>query len=207
MKMGGLTGGIYKISLWIMRLSLANLLWILFTILGAVIFGIFPATTALFTIIKKWIKKEYDFAIFKTFWVAYRDDFKKSNIVGFILLTIGVFLYFDFKILNLYENQLLKIIQILLVGISIFYIVTVTYIFPVLVHYKASALLSIKNAFLVGMLAPLTTLSIVLSTIIIAYLSLYLPGLFVFFTVSILSMIHMLFANRELRKIDVKLTK
>src|SRR5690625_5350018 len=87
---------------------------------------------------------------------------------------------------NLYENQLLKILQILLVGISIFYIVTVTYIFPVLVHYKASALLSIKNAFLVGMLAPLTTLSIVLSTIIIAYLSLYLPGLFVFFTVIIL---------------------
>ncbi|MBO1911160.1 DUF624 domain-containing protein, partial [Microvirga sp. 3-52] len=45
-----------------------NILWILFTILGLGIFGIFPATVSMFTIVRKIIVKEEKFKIFNTFW-------------------------------------------------------------------------------------------------------------------------------------------
>ena len=37
--MEGLIGGIYRYSEWIMRLAYINILWILFTLLGLVVFG------------------------------------------------------------------------------------------------------------------------------------------------------------------------
>lgn len=36
--------GLYTVTEWIYRFAIVNLLWILFTIAGLVIFGFFPAT-------------------------------------------------------------------------------------------------------------------------------------------------------------------
>lgn len=200
--MTGISGGIYRISIWVMRLSLTNLCWLLFTLMGLVIFGIFPATTAMFAIVNKWREKEYEFSIFKTFWKIYKSLFLKSNLVGFFLTTIGLFLFYDFKILAAYDYITFRFIEVFLIGVTTFYILTVIYIFPVMIHYQADVFASIKNAFIVGILSPLTSISIILSSIVIIYISLALPSLFLFFTGSTLSFVHIFFTSREFRKID-----
>ena len=46
-----------------------------FTMLGIGVFGFMPATTALFSVTRKWIMGKTDIPIFKTFWQAYRGEF------------------------------------------------------------------------------------------------------------------------------------
>ncbi|WP_279326382.1 YesL family protein [Bacillus litorisediminis] len=80
------------------RLVWTNLLWMAFTIMGAGVFGIMPATVAMFTVTRKWKLKEFDFSIRKLFIATYKREFVRSNIIGLIFSIIGVLLYIDLKI-------------------------------------------------------------------------------------------------------------
>ncbi|WP_084028990.1 YesL family protein [Bacillus sp. J33] len=62
-----------------MRLVYLNLLWIAFSLLGIVLFGFFPATAAMFSVVRKWIMGETDVRVFKEFWQTYRKEFWKAN--------------------------------------------------------------------------------------------------------------------------------
>lgn len=79
MELNGFVGVLYRTSEWIMRLVYLNLLWIAFSLLGIVLFGFFPATAAMFSVVRKWIMGETDVRVFKEFWQTYRKEFWKSN--------------------------------------------------------------------------------------------------------------------------------
>ncbi|MBJ4025770.1 DUF624 domain-containing protein [Salmonella enterica subsp. enterica serovar Derby] len=49
-----LANGFYRFCEWLMRLAYLNLLWIGFTLAGAVIFGLAPATAAMFAVTRQW---------------------------------------------------------------------------------------------------------------------------------------------------------
>ncbi len=49
---------------WITKIAYLNLLWLGFTLLGLIIFGIFPATAATFTVARKWVTGYPDVAIY-----------------------------------------------------------------------------------------------------------------------------------------------
>ncbi|BDG36084.1 DUF624 domain-containing protein [Saccharococcus caldoxylosilyticus] len=55
MPSGLLDGKLYRVCEWITRLACINILWMLFTLAGLIVFGIAPATVALFTIVRKWL--------------------------------------------------------------------------------------------------------------------------------------------------------
>lgn len=123
-----------------------NLLWILMCL---PIFTIFPATTALFGVVRKWnMKKEPP--ILKTFFQLFKENFIQSMLIGFIWTFIGAALYMDFHIAA--KNLFLKLLLILLVSI---YSITTIYVFPVMVHYKNNSLHIIKNSFYLATLRPL----------------------------------------------------
>ncbi|MBO1913821.1 DUF624 domain-containing protein, partial [Microvirga sp. 3-52] len=52
---------------WLAKLLHVQVIWILFCLIGLFIGGIFPATFTMFSIIRKWIMKQDDFPVFKTF--------------------------------------------------------------------------------------------------------------------------------------------
>ncbi|WP_347834767.1 DUF624 domain-containing protein [Gracilibacillus sp. JCM 18860] len=62
------TSGIFRLCDWIYRLAYLNILAFIFTIIGGIIVGIFPAITAMFAINKKWIDREDDFVVWKEYW-------------------------------------------------------------------------------------------------------------------------------------------
>lgn len=80
---------------WVMRLAYTNLLWLLFTLLGLGIFGFMPATTALFSVMRKWIQGHEQVSVFQTFWKVYREEFVRSNVIGVVLVIIGTIIYVD----------------------------------------------------------------------------------------------------------------
>lgn len=83
--MQGFMRGFYSISEWVLRFAYVNVLWISFNLLGLIVFGFFPATIAMFTVVRKWVLKETDISVFNTFWFAYKKEFFKGNFLGFII--------------------------------------------------------------------------------------------------------------------------
>lgn len=66
------------------NLILLNILWVAFTLLGLVIFGLFPATIALFAVIRKWILENEDTPILQEFIKRYKAEFKMANVIGIL---------------------------------------------------------------------------------------------------------------------------
>src|SRR5699024_398229 len=94
---------------WITRLAFVNFLWILFSILGLFVGGIFPATIAALGVSRKWLMSERDIPILKTFKELYRRDFVASNILGWILTLIGILLYINFRVILNLEDEVFEI--------------------------------------------------------------------------------------------------
>src|SRR5690625_3277783 len=93
------TNGFYSITQWFVKIVHLNILWFLFTLMGLLIFGVFPATVAMFTIMRKWIMGEKHIHINKLFWTTYKSEFMKSNLIGVIFIVIGSILYLDLAFL------------------------------------------------------------------------------------------------------------
>ncbi|HET7616371.1 MAG TPA: DUF624 domain-containing protein, partial [Bacillales bacterium] len=81
---------------WLTRLAYINILWLLFTLAGLVVFGFGPATNAMFALMRKWLLyPEEDVPVWKTFYRIYRSEFVRSNVLTSIVFLLGVILYFD----------------------------------------------------------------------------------------------------------------
>ncbi|WP_256941198.1 YesL family protein [Bacillus sp. EAC] len=183
MLIGKTMGKLFTVCEWIMRFAYVNLLWFLFSIAGLIIFGIFPATVALFTIVRKWIQKETDFPIWQTFLSVYLNEFKNSNRLGLILISCGTFLVFDAFFIQTLEGAFQLVLQVPLLIISAVYLMVLLYIFPVYVHYEFKLIEYLKNAFFLSIYHFHMTLLMLISVAAILFLLLYQPGLTPFFSI------------------------
>lgn len=178
---------LHKISKWIMRFSYLNILWILFTALGLVIFGIFPATISMFSITRKWLQKEDDIPIFKTFWTIYKEELIKGNILGVVIFPISLFLYANYNfILNINSDLFYFFLYPVLV-ITIFLYSALLYMFPMYVHYRMGIFSILKNTIIIIFVNPLITLGMISSSLILFYILFTLPGLIPFVSCSVLA--------------------
>ncbi len=189
---------------WITKVAYLNMLWIAFSILGCIVIGVFPATAATFTVVRKWITGYPDVAIFKTFWRAFRDSLKGANIIGYILLVFGYILYLDFLFITISENDHTLLLTIPFLFISILFTLTVMYVFPVYVYYDMKILQVLKSAFFIMILNPLSTFVMILGMFGILFVLWQFQGLAIFFSLSILAIALMMPAHRPLKKIQEK---
>jgi len=189
---------------WIIRLIYLNVLWILFTIIGFVIFGLFPATTGLFTVIRKWLMKESGFTITHTFWKAYKEEFKRANLAGLIFFIIGLIAYVDLQFIQLHHGFPYNFLFYTLIFIIVSFIVTVFFFFPVFVYFDLKLLKNIKQSFLIGITNPLSLLIMIAGLILIWFAIRILPGILPFFSVNLLGFIFMWAALRAFRQVENK---
>lgn len=207
MELSGFVAGYYRFALWTTRLAYVNLLWILFTILGLGIFGFFPASAAMFAVVRKWINGETDIEIFPTFWESYRNEFVKINLLGFLLTVIGYLLTIEFQILRTQDHVAYLIASFGVVGLFLLLSIIVLYIFPIFAHFKLRRFEYIKWAFVIGISHPLLTIVLFATLIIIYYVTFSLiPALLFFFGGSITAYILMWGATltfSKYEKVDV----
>lgn len=196
-------GGFNKLLEWIMKLAYVNILWIAFTLLGVIILGIFPATTSLFTIVRKWVLGDTDIPVFQTFWTTYKKELLRSNVLGLLLFIMGFILYTDFIFLKSNDiNGLLGLTFYPLLIFILIYILAILYVFPVFVHYEVSYFNVLKNAFLIMIMSPLITLMMVVGIVIVYYLLRFLPGLTPFLGISLMAYIIMWSSNLAFDKVE-----
>ncbi len=176
MKPEGFIGKVYYGLDLFMKIAYVNLLWIIFTVIGLVIFGVAPASVALLTIIRKWLMKDTDIPILSTFFRVYKNEFIKSNIAGFFFLLVFIILYIHFSYIPLVGGLLQVILTIGFIINGMFFLVTIIYFFPVYVHYDLKLFDHFKRAFLLGMISIHFVLVILICLFVIYSFFIYSPG-------------------------------
>lgn len=193
-----------QIANWAFNIAYLNILWILFTLVGLFIFGIFPATAAMFAVVRKWLfLGERDFNIFKTFWSFYRKDFFKLNGFAALFLTFGIVLYYNnaFLLLNLKDFKYFIPGAIL---ISLVYVMTLLFFFPVFVHYKLKFFEYIKNSFLFAVLSSLELIGMVVVIAAMIGFIILIPGIIPLFSGSVLAISLMFLSKGAFKRLKQK---
>ncbi|WP_078594021.1 YesL family protein [Evansella clarkii] len=195
---------LYSMLEWITRFAYINLLWVLFTLAGGIILGLFPAITAIFSVIRQWLNGNSDLPVFHTYWNYYRSEFWKSNLLGLpVYLVSFVFL---FNVFFLYANigELLAWTSApLLAGILLF-LFYLFYLFPAYVHFDLNILQIMKNALLIMLISPVNTFLMVISLSAFTILVYVIPPLGFIFGASFYSFITLWFALHAFRKVQKK---
>ncbi|MGG4033353.1 DUF624 domain-containing protein [Paenibacillus cisolokensis] len=211
MEMRGVMGGFYKISEWIMRLSVTNVLWLIcslpfvffiFTTLfsenvdqlysglfiSAVVapFTLFPATAAMFTVARKWVMGEVDVPLFRTFFRGYKENYVQSMVGGILYALLFVILIIDFRV---YLNGMtsLQLISYVFLGLMFVLAVSLFNFFSMVVHYHMKTLQLIKNAILITIGKPLRSLSTLIMAAVVVYISSKFTFLIPFFMGSVIA--------------------
>jgi uncharacterized membrane protein YesL len=224
-------GGFYRISEWIMRLAVTNVLWaicsipFLFMVLSAVLittdaatqtsmlivaaalapFTLFPATAALFTLTRKWVMGEVDVPLLKTFFRGYKENYKQSMLGGLLYAALFTIILVDFKV---YWNQpSMQLISYLFVAFLFILVVSLFNFFSMLVHYHMKTMQLIKNALLVSIGRPFRSISTLIMACIVFYISLRFTFLFPFFTASIIGYISFWNFNFIYQKMQAQMEK
>lgn len=193
-------GGLYKVTEWIMRIAGSNLLWLLcaspfllvvlvkvtilfspvpgaesetFTyVLMSVLapFVLFPATSALFSVVRKWVMGESDLSIIKVYFKGYKENYKQSMIGGIFYTILLLIMIFN------YDFYMTKMDNLQMVGIIIFVFLIILFVslfnfFSMVAHYHMRTFQLIKNAILLTMFKPFRALSTLICALVLAYLT------------------------------------
>ncbi|MFC0470672.1 YesL family protein [Halalkalibacter kiskunsagensis] len=200
----------FERSPWYMRLGtfafnlvLLNLLWFFFSLLGVFVLGFFPATAALFAVLRQIIMEDEDTSVLKLFWSKFKSEFFMSNVIGYLVLSVGVILYVDIKVLQLLDNNILQLaLASITVVIGIVYLLTLLYIFPLFVHFNLTFLQYPKHALILAVAKPFQTIMMIGGLAIVLFLYMNFPVLILVFGMSLISFVMMKVASFSLPRKD-----
>ncbi|MBS4178215.1 YesL family protein [Lederbergia citrea] len=195
-----------RILHWIIRLGVLSGLWFLFSFLGVLVAGVFPATVAALGVSREWVKGNYEIHIWQTYKKIYRQEFVGANILGWILSIGGALLYINYRVMANTADEILFIIPFAFYLILFFYSIIVLWSFPLLAHYQAPWYQHIKNAFIIGISKIHYSIFIGMVIFIVIYISLELPAFIPFFSISIATTGCMWFSMQVFKKVDDRLS-
>ena len=131
-----------------------NLVWLVCCI---PIVTIGPSTTAMYCVVRKIAKGEWP-AIFKTFFKAFKDNFKQSLIV-FLVLLVPICLVVVYLVLSVSGalNGLALIKYLSYLAVVIIGCIC-TYVYPLMAHFDNTVGNTLKNAVLLPLANPVLAL-------------------------------------------------
>jgi uncharacterized membrane protein YesL len=195
---------IYSATEWISKFAYINLLWIGFSLAGLLVFGLFPATISMFTIIRKWIMGEGDIPVFRTFWTTYKSEFFRSNGLGLLVAVVCGLIILDLVFMKNLGDGFMNPIQIPLYLFMFAVVMTMFYLFPVYVHYNLKLIQMIKNSFLMMLISPIENLVMIAGIGAVYFVVKFIPGLGIFFGGSLCAAIIMAACYLVFNKVDKK---
>ncbi|WP_058308040.1 YesL family protein [Gracilibacillus massiliensis] len=197
-------GKFYQFGEAVMFLLYVNFLWVLFTLLGLIFFGLGPSTVAMFTVFRKWVMGEHGLNTTKLFWQTYKKEFIRSNCITWIVGIIGLMLLTNLQYFSL-ENPTLNIFfKALFIFITFLYFIMLIYLYPLYVHYQNSFKMYFKNALLIAIYQPIRTIYVLAACFTLYYLWATFPIFIFLFGGSLTSMVVMYITYITFAKIEYK---
>ncbi|MFV0529435.1 MAG: YesL family protein [Lachnospiraceae bacterium] len=138
------------------------------------------ASTALYSVTLKMVKDE-DSYIFRSFFTAFKENFKAATLPWLLMLVFGAALVFDFMLTRSVSGTLIYIVQIFLGIITFLFISMSIYLFPYIARFENTMFNNLKNALLMSIIhLPYTILLIVLAALPVVVLMINISiGLFI----------------------------
>lgn len=169
---------------WIMRIVKLNLICVLTSALGIVVFSFLPALVGGLYVTRGWLKGETDLPIWKRFWQGFKQYYGKSQLLGWILAIGYLILYVDYSFFNRLQGDVIGSLGLgSLVILSGIWMMLTIYIFPLMLTKNLSILRLFKVSFF-SIMAYIHYLFIALIGILaILFISYLLPGMWVFLTI------------------------
>ncbi|GGA44611.1 YesL family protein [Paenibacillus physcomitrellae] len=213
MEFRGVMGGLYRITEWIMRIAGSNLLWLvcsspfLFFLLTKYLmivnglendasslyamailapFTLFPATAALFTVVRKWVMGESDVSVTRTFFRGYKENYKQSMIGGIFYTLLFVIMVIDYRV-YMVKTQNLQLIGIIMLLLLILLLVSLFNFFSMVAHYHLKTTTMLKNAVLLTIIRPFRSFSTLAGAAVLLFLTAKFTWLIIFGTASLIA--------------------
>lgn len=201
--MEGWTATVNNICIYIMKIAYLNLLWIVFSVLGLLVFGIVPSTIAMFAVVRKVIQNS-DVKITRFFWRTYKSEFIKGNFIGYILLVTGLLIGADIVFLNYQSGLIQNLFFFVLIVLMFVYTIVLINFIPVYVHYDLKLFAYLKQALFIGILRFWVSSIMVLALLAVWIIMYFLPGLAIFFFGSFSAYVLMFVAYRNFAFLEEK---
>ena len=145
-----------RFSQWMLRISYACCLNVLWFICSLPIVTIGASTAALYYVSLKIVRGE-EGRVFSSFFHSFRENFRQATVIWLILLAAGAFLGFDGYIAaHLRASSsggaavFWTIVLALIIGAAVVYTIILLYIFPLVGNVSNTTPSMFKNAFLIG---------------------------------------------------------
>ncbi len=167
-----LNSKIYRIGEVLVNLILLNLLWLIACL---PVITAFPATAAMFGVVRDWIK-DTDSGIVMPFVRHLKANLARSLWIGFVWLAVGCVLLIDFVVIGGTEAWLKVPAFMLLTLVALCFILTSMYLFPVMVNYEGRWRNVIKNSFLIAIAQPGTTILCIVVVALALVVVYYVPA-------------------------------
>lgn len=219
MEWQGLAGGFYRLSEWLIRFLVINLLWVFtalpFSVLAFLfLFGngpyppilfwmalftplfLFPSTAAAFTSARKWVIGQEDAPLLRTFFKGYWENYRQSFLGGLFYLVaggiLGVNIYFYW-----HQQGVFQIFAYVAAILLLLLVLSLPFFFSMMVHVHLKFLLLVKNALFMTVISPFRAVLLLAIYLLILYLSIwYIPVFLLFFTESLLVFISYSFFHK-----------
>lgn len=233
--MRGLMGGFYRVSEWIMRFSAINLLWvfcsipfffILLTTLNipesansmdvaltslyimAILapFTLIPASAAMFGVARKWVMGDTDVPLFKTYFKNYKENYKQAMLGGLLFLVIGVLIVTSIRFYSSQEGML-RWLSLVFMSFSVVFVGALLNFLCLTVHFNMKLIQLVKNAFIMTLGQPITSIAILITNGVIIYFSTQYTFLIPFFMGSVSATVTFWYFYRGFQRIQDKVEK
>lgn len=113
------------------------------------IFTIGTSITALSYVTKKMVKNEESYII-RSYFKAFKENFKQSTIIWLLALAVGIILYLDFYVMNQMTGTLSTIMKFALLVFLLLFLMILTYVFPLQATFFNTIRHTITNALLMA---------------------------------------------------------
>lgn len=204
-------GGMFQVFDWIAKFAVVNVLWLIFNcpivlvllnmmiidnqshsflsimvVVALTPFILFPSTAAMFSSIRDWIIEKEVYSLLKAFWIYYKENYKRSMLAGLFLTSAWVVVIGDIYYFS--EESTTLMFAFLVLGVLLFaYTVN---LFSVMAHFDVKLSLLLKKALLLTVARPMLSVIIIVSTVIVVYVSVNsLPFLVPFFSGSLITFV------------------
>lgn len=167
-------------------LAVLQLMWIGLTLLGAVVFGIAPATVGLFSVMRKRIQgKDSLRGLASEYWQVYKKEWLSANKIGIVLIVIGYFIILNLRLVLPMGGFSGLVMLCLMVTATILYLIVLINIFQVYVHYELPFSRYFSTAVLLSISFPIQAIGSFLGVFVLYKIFAFLPGLLPFFGISL----------------------
>lgn len=183
--MQGIGSRINHVGEWVYRLLILNVLWLGFALLGLGVLGIFPATHALFSLLRKWTMNKRSVNIPKDYFYYYRKDFWKINALGYVLVLIAAILWLDFRYFMSITSIGMFIVAHFMLLFFVLSLISVCVLFPIATHYELSFTQYVKQAMLYPFTHMGTMLLLAISYLLYYFIAYEVPGIVPFLGISL----------------------